>query len=345
MFKELFIFIKGSFFYILVQTKFMKSRRNFLKISSLASLSLGLVSAVPKSKPVHSNPGTPIIISTWEHGFQANEAGWEVLSSEGSGLDAIEQAARVVESDPEINSVGIGGLPDAKGIVTLDACIMDKNSACGAVTFLQDIENPISVARKVMEETPHVMLSGEGAKQFAIDQGFKPKNLLTADAKEAWKEWKSSGKERSRVNSENHDTIGILAMDAEGDLYGGCTTSGMAFKMHGRVGDSPIIGSGLFLDNEVGACTATGVGEAIIRASGSSSVVELMRLGYKPQQACEEVVKRIIKQNSDVTNLQVAFIAINKSGEVGACSIHPGFNFAYKSNYKTVLTNSNYIKG
>ena len=323
----------------------MNSRRKFLKLGSLASLSLGLVSSVPKSKQVHSIPGTPIIISTWSHGLQANEAGWEVLSSEGSGLDAIEQAARVVESDPEITSVGIGGLPDAEGIVTLDACIMDKNSSCGAVTFLQDIENPISVARKVMEETPHVMLSGQGAKEFAIDQGFKTRDLLTDNAKRAWKEWKASGEERSRVNSENHDTIGLLAMDSAGDIYGGCTTSGMAFKMHGRVGDSPIIGSGLFIDNEVGGCTATGEGEAIIRASGSSSVVELMRLGYKPQQACEEVVKRIVKQNANLANLQVAFLAINKSGEVGACSIHPGFNFAYKSIFKTVLSNSKYIKG
>jgi isoaspartyl peptidase/L-asparaginase-like protein (Ntn-hydrolase superfamily) len=323
----------------------MNSRRKFLKLSSLASLSLGLISSIPKSKQTHSKPKSPILISTWMHGLQANDAGWKVMSEGGSGLDAIEQGARVVESDPKITSVGLGGLPDAEGIVTLDACIMDKDSSCGAVTFLQDIENPISVARKVMEDTPHVILSGTGAKQFAISKGFKTTDLLTDDSKKAWKKWKESGRAKSSVNSENHDTIGLLAMDSEGDIYGGCTTSGMAFKMHGRVGDSPIIGSGLFIDNEVGGCTATGQGEAIIRASGSSSVVELMRLGYKPQQACEQVVNRIIKQNSDLSNLQVAFLAINKSGEVGACSIHPGFNFAYKSEYKTVLSNSKYIKG
>ncbi|MEP1015520.1 isoaspartyl peptidase/L-asparaginase family protein, partial [Maribacter dokdonensis] len=222
---------------------------------------------------------------------------------------------------------GNGGRPDRDGNVTLDACIMDKDGNCGAVLAMQNIANPISVARKVMEETPHVMLAGKGAEQFAYEQGFEKTNLLTEESKQAWEEWKKTSQYKPIINIENHDTIGMLAIDVDGDIAGACTTSGMAYKMAGRVGDSPIIGAGLFVDNEVGGATATGVGEEVVRTVGSFLIVELMRQGKSPQEACEEGVKRIIAKNKDKQDFQIGFIAINKKGETGGYCIHPGFTY------------------
>ena len=191
------------------------------------------------------------------------------------------------------------------------------------------MRSTISVARKVMEDTPHVMLVGKGAQDFAVSKGFQKRNLLTAKSKKSWEEWKlKQNLKRPEINHENHDTIGMLALDSAGNLSGACTTSGWAYKLHGRVGDSPIIGAGLFVDNEVGAACATGLGEAVIRISGTSIIVELMRHGFTPQQACEEAVKRIISKHDDLENMQVGFLAINTNGEVGAFSVYEGFQYA-----------------
>lgn len=271
--------------------------------------------------------GQATMVSTWNHGLIANKVGFEALAKGGSALDMIEAAARIVEEDAEGLSVGLGGLPDRDCIVTLDACCMDHKGRAGSVGCLEDIMYPLSVARKVMEETPHVMLVGDGARMFAIEKGFVPTKLLTEKAKEAWIKWMEKHEYKPVINIENHDTIGILALDNEGRLSGGCTTSGVAFKMHGRVGDSPIIGAGLFVDGNVGAATATGLGEAVMRTVGSFLVVELMRGGLHPQAACETAVKRII-DSMDVSNLQVGYLALDKQGRHGAHAIHSGFNYA-----------------
>ena len=318
-------------------------RRDFIKKSTLFSS----VYALPKSSNLHdfdlSNP-EPVVVSTWDHGLLANRVSWDILAAGGESLDAVEEGVRVVESDPNIRTVGMGGYPDREGIVTLDACIMDYESNCGSVAFLRDIINPISVARKVMEETPHVMLVGRGAKNFALKQGFKETNLLTDLSRKEWNSWKISSKYESIINIENHDTISSLALSGDGRLAGACTTSGSAYKMHGRVGDSPIIGAGLFLDNQVGAAAATGLGEAVIKSSGSAMVVEAMRNGASPQDACENVILRILKMNKQAENLQVGFIALDIRGNVGAFSIKKGFNYAL-SNQKGghLLLPANYL--
>lgn len=281
---------------------------------------------------VESNDGKrPTVISTWRHGLPANEAAWQVLSGGGRAIDAAEAGVKVAESDPEVSSVGYGGLPDRDGQVTLDACIMDERGDCGSVAFLRHIENPVSVARLVMEKTPHVMLVGEGALQFALEQGFEKKDLLTDKARKEWEKWQADHPEaiqERQINIENHDTIGLLTLDQQGNLSGACTTSGLAWKRHGRVGDSPIIGAGLYVDNEVGAASATGVGEAVIRAVGSFLVVELMRAGNSPQAACRLATERVIAKNPDWKKLQVGFVALNKQGEVGGYAIQPGFDYA-----------------
>lgn len=268
----------------------------------------------------------PLVIATW-HVKNATAKAMEVLQSDGTALDAVEQGCMVEEADIKNSSVGKGGLPDRDGNVTLDACIMDKHGNCGSVVYLQNITHAVSVARKVMEDTPHVMLGGEGAKQFAISQGFKEENLLTQSSKKAWEDWKVKSEYKPIINIENHDTIGMLAIDKNGDIAGACTTSGLAYKMQGRVGDSPIIGSGLFIDNEIGGCVATGLGEEVVKTVGSFLVVELMRQGKSPQQACEEAINRIVsKPNSNYKDFQVGYIAVNKKGETGSYSIHQWFS-------------------
>ena len=273
-------------------------RRKFVKISAIGSAAVVLDSCqnIENEPRIITNKEKPIVISTWEPGLIANNEAWNILNADGKSIDAVEAGLRVIESDVNNKSVGIGGLPDRNGIVTLDACIMDHQYNCGSVAFLQDIEHPISVARKVMDDTPHVMLCGKGALDFAIEKGFKKTNLLTTESKNEWKKWKESQQQKlPEINHENHDTIGMLAIDIDGDISGACTTSGWAYKLHGRVGDSPIIGAGLYVDNEIGGACATGIGEAIIKISGSHLVVELMRQGLKPEEACYEAVQRIKK--------------------------------------------------
>lgn len=270
----------------------------------------------------------PVVISTWDHGLAANKVSWELLKQGGTAIDAVQQGVMVVEADPNVRSVGYGGRPDRDGHVTLDACIMNEKSECGSVAFLQHIVNPIAVARKVMDKTPHVMLVGNGALQFALENGFEKKDLLTTDSKRDWQQWKKEANYQPVINIENHDTISSLALDTNGNLSGACTTSGAAWKMNGRVGDSPIIGAGLFVDGEVGAAAATGLGEAVIRTAGSAMVVEAMRSGKTPQEACELIVKRIIRKHPKAENLQVGFLALDTQGNFGAFSIRSGFSYA-----------------
>ncbi len=253
-----------------------------------------------------------------------------MLQSGGSVLDCVEKGVNVIENDPNVGTVGIGGFPDEEGHVTLDACIMDSRQRCGSVAFLQHIKNPVSVARKVMEDTKHVMLVGEGALNFALKQGFKKEILLTEKSLAGWRKRKAQQDGKlPEINVENHDTIGMIARDAEGNLSGSCTTSGAGMKLHGRVGDSPIIGAGLYVDNDIGAACATGWGEAVIENAGSAMVVELIRHGRSPQEACEEIVKRIARKFEDWKSIQVGFIAMDKAGRAGAYAIQKGFTYAH----------------
>lgn len=318
----------------------MNSRRNFLKYVVCSSIAGPLIPSVTLSSPTTDKP---IVISTWDFGVAANQEAWRVLKDGGKALDAVEAGVRVAEADLSNLTVGKGGYPDRDGHVSLDACIMDEYGNCGAVAALEHIAHPISVARLVMEKTPHVMLVGEGALQFALQQGFERENLLLPEAENAWKEWLIDKKYEPLINIENrnfsieklpgnqynHDTIGMLALDAEGNLSGACTTSGMAFKMRGRVGDSPIIGAGLYIDNDVGGATSTGVGEEVIRTVGSFLVVELMRQGLSPEEACKEAVMRIIKKKPEIAkSIQVGFLALNKKGKYGSYALQEGFTYA-----------------
>ncbi|MCB0839089.1 MAG: N(4)-(beta-N-acetylglucosaminyl)-L-asparaginase [Bacteroidetes bacterium] len=313
----------------------MHSRRKFIRLSALGAAFTGSILKACTTPEKSENPKKsvkPVVVSTWNHGQAANAAAWEILSHGGSALDAAEAGVRVTEADPEVRTVGYGGYPDRDGFVTLDACIMNEKGDCGSVAFLQDIKHPVSVARKVMEETPHVMLVGKGALDFALAQGFKQENLLTPESEKDWLEWKAKNTEtRPEINIENHDTIGLLTLDQKGNLSGACTTSGASYKYHGRVGDSPIIGAGLYVDNEVGGATATGWGEAVIRAVGCFLVVEFMRQGHDPEEACRLAVERVVSKNPDWKEIQVGFLALNKQGEVGSYCINKGFNYAVQT--------------
>lgn len=311
----------------------MGDRRRFLQASLLAVGAGALPTVAAKPAPAGAR-----VVSTWDFGVGANRAAWKVLDGGGSALDAVEAGARWAEADLCNPTVGRCGNPDRDGVLTLDASIMDGDGRCGAVAALEDIAHPVSVARAVMEKTPHVMLVGEGAQQFALAQGFEKTPLLTDEARRAWREWLRTSEYRPQINAErqsrpgdksNHDTLGILALDAQGRLAGACTTSGMAWKMRGRVGDSPIVGAGLYVDNEVGAATASGVGEEMVRNAASFLVVELMRQGRSPAQACREAIQRVVRKRPEASKrLQVCFLAMNRAGEVGAFALHKGFVYA-----------------
>jgi len=302
------------------------------------------------------------MISTWDEGKNVNAAAWHILSAKGKSIDAIEAGAVYVE-DKISCCVGLGGNPDRDGIVTLDACIMDEQASCGAVAGLERIKHPLSVARKLMETTPHVLLVGDGAQKFALENGFTIEPaVLSEEAKKEYEKWLKKNEYKPTINIENkkqngpfapaffedgapnHDTMGMIAMDTAGNLSGGVTTSGMAFKIHGRVGDSAIIGAGLFVDNETGAATSSGVGEEVIRICGTHMVVEFMRQGYTPEMACKKVVERIIKRNPEKAKaLQVGFVAINKKGQHGAYAIQEGFVYAVKSLTEDKIYKSKYF--
>lgn len=308
-------------------------RRNFIRKVGIAGVSLPLVSSslsfsLPDEKMIPAQ--IPVSITTWNF-HEAGKKSGELLAEGKSALDAVQQGVMVEEANLDNTTVGNGGAPDREGEVTLDACIMAPNGNCGSVAYLKNIEHPVAVARKVMEETPHVMLVGEGAYNFAIQNGFKPKNLLTENSEKEWKKWLKEKDYKPIINIENHDTIGMLAIDKIGDAAGACTTSGLAYKMQGRVGDSPIIGSGLFLDNQIGGAVATGMGEEILKNVSSFLVVELMRQGKTPQESCKIAIERIVEKNSKYQDFQVALLALNKKGEVGSYCIHPGFSYVVNS--------------
>ncbi len=328
----------------------MSTRRKFLQSSAFSSVAV-LFGKKAWASEGNYEPviGNPVVISTWDAGIAANKGAWEILGKGGRALDAVEAGVMVTESSQNC-CVGLGANPDRDGFVTLDACIMDEFANCGSVAFLERIKHPISVARRVMEKTPHVMLVGSGAQQFAVAEGFPlEEQKLSEDAERSYKEWLKKSEYKPIINVENkqkgpmipsklengewnHDTIGMVAMDAKGNLSGSCTTSGMGFKMRGRLGDSPIIGAGLFVDNEVGAATATGQGEDVIRVAGSHTVVELMRQGLSPEQACKKAVERILRiKGNKAREIQIGFIAINKKGIYGGYALQKGFSFAVKN--------------
>ncbi len=304
----------------------------------------------------------PLVISTWKHGIAANEKAYEILTGGGNSLDAVEQGVRVAENDPAVLSVGYGALPDAEGRLTLDAAIMDWNARIGSVVCIEHIKNPVSVARLILEVTEHVCLAGEGAFNFAVMNGFQPDILHSENSIRKYNEWKAGNYGKSQefhtdeykvkklgINEDgNHDTIGMVAIDKDGHLSAACTTSGTAWKLHGRVGDSPIIGAGLYVDGGIGAAAATGRGEECVRACGSFLVVELMRQGMDPQAACEAASKRVIKLNllshkNRDHEYQVGFVAINAKGEYGAASVRDGFEYAIFENGKNELRKSKFI--
>jgi len=317
----------------------MTSRRQFIRRTS--ALGVGLLAFSRLSKAASPTFDGPVVLSTWNFGLQTNEAAWKILAEKGRAVDAAEAGARLAEDDLKSTSVGLAGRPDREGITTLDACIMDEFYNCGSVCFLEKIKHPISVARKVMETTPHVMLAGSGAQQFALENGFELDDYVNPESEKAWHEWLKTSEYKPIINFENHDTIGIVALDAHGNLGGACSTSGMAYKIRGRVGDSPIIGAGLYVDNEVGACTATGTGEEVIRIAGSHLVVEKMRDGMSPEDACRYAVERMIRIRPEQSKtLQVGFIAVNKSGEYGGYCIQPGFQYAVHTTEGNVLVDA-----
>ncbi|MEP2937457.1 MAG: N(4)-(beta-N-acetylglucosaminyl)-L-asparaginase [Gilvibacter sp.] len=310
-------------------------RRKFIKNASLGGVAVGFSATAlacdntkteQDIKDENNLPPTwPIVIATWNVN-RATQATWDALNDGTSVLDAVEAGCKIEEADPKGQSVGKGGLPDRDGNVTLDACIMDHKGNCGSVVYLQNITHAITVAKSVMQDTPHVMLAGKGAEDYAVSIGLERENLLTEASKKAWEKWKEEAEYKPIINIENHDTIGLLAIDKDGTISGGCTTSGLAYKMGGRVGDSPIIGSGLFVDNEIGAAVATGMGEEVVKTVGSFLIVELMRQGMSPQQACEEAISRIVnKPGKNYQDFQVGYVAVNKKGETGYYAIHDGF--------------------
>lgn len=287
-----------------------------------------------------SGRSAAVIVSTWDFGAAANAAALARMHGGGTLVDAVEAGAMVPEADPNNHSVGYSGYPDRDGHVTLDAVIMDDAGGVGAVAALENTVHAISVARRVMERTPHTFLVGEGATRFARDQGFPQQSLLTPESEKAWKDWLKTAKYQPEANTENritrtpggaldHDTIGILARNAAGRMAGACTTSGMAFKMRGRVGDSPQVGSGLYVEAGIGGATSTGLGEEVTRVAGSARVVASMRAGMSPQKACEEVVRHIAALRGDaIRGVQVGFLALDPKGNIGAFCLLPGFTYA-----------------
>jgi N4-(beta-N-acetylglucosaminyl)-L-asparaginase len=325
------------------------TRRTFLKMSAALGAAGGLIplDRLFAGTTAGSGKGGPVVISTWPHGLPANDAAWRVLSSGGTALDAVETGVQVPEADPEVRSVGYGGLPDEDCHVTLDACIMGPDGNCGSTAFVEGYMHPISIARRVMEDTDHVMIVGAGAEEFARKTGFRREDLLTEEARRAWMKWKAGlgdGDDWFPGGEKNHDTIGMVALDAAGSLAGACTTSGLAWKIHGRIGDSPIIGAGMYVDNEVGAAAATGRGEAVIKTCGSFLVVENMRSGMSPEKACRAALDRISARHGGKADFQVGYIAVNKKGETGAYSLADGFTYALARDGKNELLTAGHLQ-
>ena len=314
-------------------------RRNFI----FDIFSIGLMSSISTRLKANNLNFSPVVrsISTWKT-TEANYKAGSLLDNGTDALNASVIGVAVEEENPKNTTVGYGGAPDRSGNVTLDACVMNHLGDCGSVVAVENIMNVARLAKDVMEKTPHVMLAGKGAEEFAISEGYKKIDLLTETSKKDWEKWLENEEYKPIINIENHDTIGMLCLDKNNNMSGACTTSGLAYKMKGRIGDSPIIGSGLFIDNKIGGAVATGLGEEVVKTVGSYLVVELMRQGKSPQEACETAVKRIVSSNSQENKFQVAYIAMNKSGEVGSFSIEPGFSYMdyYNGENKEVITRS-----
>jgi N4-(beta-N-acetylglucosaminyl)-L-asparaginase len=273
----------------------------------------------------------PVFLSTWVWGKAANERAAEVFKGGGSLLDAIEKGINVPESDPNVTTVGYGGIPNAEGVVELDAAIMDgARHRAGSVCNLHMIKNPISVARLVMEKTRHTTLAGEGAFRFALKMGFEPQTLLTPQSLQKWQEWKANPHHKTYwVSPENHDTIGMVGTDGKGHVVAGCSTSGLAFKIPGRVGDSPLVGCGVYADDNVGTASATGDGDLMTNYCTSVSIVHLMERGASPQDACMDLLKHMVKTDPKNKDGEVAVIAINTRGEIGAACMNDRFHLKY----------------
>jgi N4-(beta-N-acetylglucosaminyl)-L-asparaginase len=344
----------------------MMHRRRLLQLGTLGMSSMIAPKIFASNNSIIAGK-KPLVLSTWDIGINANKAAWEVLKKNGRALDAVEAGVMITEAEKVNCCVGLNAYPDRDGHVTLDASIMDEHGNAGSVCYLERIKHPISVARLVMEKTPHVMLAGSGAQQFAVEQGFPlEEDKLSNEARKAYNDWLKKSEYKPVINIENtkgqnafapvrlsngllnHDTIGMIALDAQGNLSGSVTTSGLAFKMHGRVGDSPIIGAGLFVDNEVGAAASTGVGEEVIKVCGTHIVVEAMRHGATPEDACKLAVERIMKRHTqqELQNIQVAFIAIDKNGNYGAYAIQSEFNYAvcYADDYNNLIDGKYFMK-
>ncbi|MGH7176026.1 MAG: N(4)-(beta-N-acetylglucosaminyl)-L-asparaginase [Tepidisphaeraceae bacterium] len=294
----------------------------------------------------------PILLSTWSFGKQANAAGWPILASGGSASDAVEAACRDAEADPKNRTVGVGGLPDASGRVSLDACFMLSPARCGAVAMIREFPHPISIARRVMQDTRHVLLAGADADAFAKQHGFEPGQLLTDDAKRLWEKWRATDQgapARPRRNAEelglneSHDTIGVLSLDSSGTLAGGCTTSGLAYKLPGRVGDSPIVGHGLYVDPKVGAAVATGHGELVMGVCGAFLAVESLRRGATPADAAHEVIRRIVDSYDLGEEDQIGVIVLDPRGNWSGASLRPGFRVAVRTKDRDELINAQLV--
>lgn len=277
----------------------------------------------------------PGAIATWKTGLVAVRAAGQVLIAGGSALDAVEKGINLVELDPDVRSVGYGGWPNAEGIVELDAAIMDgRTHDAGSVAALRRIRRPISVARRVMEASQHAMLVADGALAFALSHGFSAKDLLTQESMAKWREWQ---RDEQAGSPTPHDTIGLVALDGEGDIACGCSTSGRPYKSPGRVGDSPLIGSGLYVDNDVGGAAATGLGEEILKFCASFLVVEQMRNGHSPTDACRRTIERILRKKPQTREVTIGLVALNGCGESGAACTRSGFEYAVWGRHRCEL--------
>jgi isoaspartyl peptidase/L-asparaginase-like protein (Ntn-hydrolase superfamily) len=295
-----------------------------------------------------------VVIATWPFGMTAVKKAAELLDQGRPALDAALAGGQAVEDDPKVHSVGYGGIGNAIGTVQLDACVMDgKTLACGAVAGLENIRHPAAVARRVMEKTPHILLVGEGARHFALKEGFPLETLSTHESVAEWEKLKAKQKQQVMLTphdhlglKEGHDTVAVLARDSSGSLGGVCTTSGLPMKLPGRVGDSPLIGHGLYVDNTAGAAGGTGVGEEIIRIGGSMRIVEAMRHGRSAQEACELAIRRVnsLAAHRGVHPAQVAFLALDPKGGIGAaCTERSNFQYAVARPGKVDLLKSKEI--
>lgn len=280
----------------------------------------------------------PIVIATWPFGRIAVDVAGKLLQQGKPALEAALAGGQAVEDDPNVRSVGYGAIANSVGTVSLDACVMDgKTLDCGAVAGVENVRHVAALARRVYEKTPHVFLVGEGARWFALEQGFALETLHTPESVAEWHRNRERGGKKTAPKPADkgldgdHDTVAVLALDKGGNLGGVCTTSGLAYKLPGRVGDSPLIGSGLYVDNEAGAAGATGVGEEIIRIGGSLFITEQMRSGKSAQEACELAVKRLsgAAARRGVHAARVAFLALDPKGTPGAAATErTGFEYA-----------------